>query len=137
MQISRNLTDVTDGFLLGKRYLLMDRDSKFSEDFRSILQQSGTESVRLPPRSPDLSPHIERFMLSVKEECLHRMVLFGEQLLRNAVREFLAHYHKERNHQGLDNRLIDPDEEVARTTGEIACRKRLGGMLRYYYRKVA
>jgi transposase InsO family protein len=136
MQMARNLTDVTDGFLLAKRYLLMDRDSKLSEDFRSILQQSGTESVSLPPRSPDLSPHIERFMLSVKEECLHRMVLFPEQSLRNAVRDFLAHYHKERNNQGLDNPLIEPDEEVGRTTGDIACRKRFGGMLRYYYRKL-
>jgi transposase InsO family protein len=137
MQMARSLTDVTDGFLLGKRYLLMDRDSKFSEDFRSILKQSGTESVRLPPRSPNLSPHIERFMLSVKGECLQRMVLFGEESLRRAVRDFLAHYHAERNHQSLDNRLIEPDEEVGRTTGEIACRERLGGMLRYYYRKVA
>ena len=137
MQMARNLTDVTDGFLLGKRYLLMDRDAKFSEEFRSILKQSGTESVRLPPRSPNLSPHIERFMLSVKGECLQRMVLFGEESLRRAVRDFLAHDHAERNHPSLDNRLIGPDEEVGRTTGEIACRERLGGMLRYYYRKVA
>jgi hypothetical protein len=76
-------------------------------------------------------------MLSVKEECLHRMLLFGEESLRNAVRDFLAHYHKERNNQGLSNRLIEPNEEVGRTTGEIACRERLGGMLRYYYRKAA
>jgi len=135
--MARNLTDLTHGFLLSKRFLLMDRDSKFSEDFRSILKQSGTESVRLPPRSPNLSPHIERFMLSVKRECLQRMVLFGEESLRRAIRDFLAHYHAERNHQSLDNRLIEPDEEVGRTTGEIACRERLGGMLRYYYRKVA
>jgi transposase InsO family protein len=137
MQAARILTDVTDGFLLRKKYLLMDRDSKFSEGFRSILKQSGTESLRLPPRSPDLSPHIERFMLSVKEECLHRMLLFGEKSLRNAVRDFLAHYHKERNNQGLSNRLIEPGQEVGRTTSEIACRERLGGMLRYYYRKAA
>jgi hypothetical protein len=115
----------------------MDRDSKFSEGFRSILKQSGTESLRLPPRSPDLSPHIERFMLSVKGECLHRMILFGEKSLRNAVRNSLVHYHKERNNQGLSNWLIEPDEEVGRTTGEIAFRERLGGMLRYYHRKAA
>jgi putative transposase len=97
------------------------------------LKQSGTKSLRLPSRSPDLSPHIERFMLSVKEECLHRMILIGEKSLRNAVRDFLVHYHKERNNQGLSNRLIKSDEEVGRTTGEIACRERLGSVLRYYY----
>jgi len=76
-------------------------------------------------------------MLSVKGEWRQRMVLFGEESLRRAVRDFLAHYHAERNHPSLDNRLIEPDEEVGRTTGEIACRERLGGMLRYYDRKVA
>jgi hypothetical protein len=65
------------------------------------------------------------------------MLLFGEESLRTAVRDFLAHYHKERNNQGLGNRLIEPGEEVGRTTGEIACRERLGGMLRYYYGKAA
>jgi len=76
-------------------------------------------------------------MLSVKGECLHRMHSFGEKSLRNAVRDFLAHYHKERNNQGLSNGLIEPGEEVGLTTGEIACRERLGGMLRCYYRRAA
>jgi len=85
----------------------------------------------------NLTDATDGFLLSVKEECLHRMLLFGEESLRNDVCDFLAHYHKERNNQGLGNRLIEPNEEVGRTTGEIACRERLGGMLRYYYRKVA
>ena len=137
LQVARNLSDADDGFLRGKKYLLMDRDTKFSDSFRSILEQAGVQAVRLPPRSPDLSPHIERFMRTVKDECLHRMVLFGEMALRNAVREFLIHYHEERNHQGLDNRLIESGDEVPCTTGEIACHERLGGMLRYYYRRAA
>jgi transposase InsO family protein len=137
LQVARNLNDADDGFLRGKKYLLMDRDTKFSDSFRSILEQAGVQAVRLPPRSPDLSPHIERFMRTVKDECLHRMVLFGEMALRNAVREFLIHYHEERNDQGLDNRLIESGDEVACTTGEIACHERLGGMLRYYYRRAA
>jgi transposase InsO family protein len=91
LQVARNLSDADDGFLRGKKYLLMDRDTKFSDSFRSILEQAGVQAVRLPPRSPDLSPHIERFMRTVKDECLHRMVLFGEMALRNAVREFLIH----------------------------------------------
>ena len=90
-----------------------------------------------PPRSPNLNAHLERFMRTIKDECLSRMIFFGERSLRNAVHEFLAHYHGERNHQGLDNRLIDPGQEVGHAHGTIECRERLGGMLRYYYRKVA
>lgn len=137
MQIARNLTDAEDGFLKGKRYLLMDRDKKYTDEFRSTLKQSGTNSLRLPPRSPNLNPYIERFMRSVKEECLERMIFFGEGSLRNAVDEFLAHYHAERNHQGLHNRLIQPDLGVGKEQGEIICRNRLGSMLKYYYRKAA
>ncbi len=136
-QIARNLTDPFDGFLLGTRYLLMDRDSKLCEAFRNILKQSYVKLVKLPPRSPNLTPHIERFMRSIKEECLKRMIFFGERSLRNAVKEFCRHYHQERNHQGLENQLIEPGEEVACTEGKVACRERLGGMLKYYYRDAA
>ena len=62
------------------------------------------------------------------------MIFFGEKSLRNAVRQYLEHYHAERNHQGLENRIIEPGEEVGRCEGTIECRERLGGMLRYYYR---
>ena len=137
LQVARNLTDAEEGFLRGKKYLLMDRDTKFSEAFRIILEQAGVKAVRLPPRSPNLNPHLERFMQSVKEECLERMVLFGERSLQVAVAEFLSHFHAERNHQGIGNLLIAPAEEVGRRTGKIACRERLGGWLRYYYREAA
>jgi putative transposase len=137
LQVARNLTDAEEGFLRRKKYLLMDRDAKFSEAFRVILEQAGVKAVRLPPRSPNLSPHLERFMRSVKEECLERMVFFGERSLQIAVVEFLSHFHVERNHQGLGNRLIEPGEEVGRTAGEVVCRERLGGILRYYHRLAA
>ncbi len=136
-QMARNLTDPFDGFLLGKRYLIMDRDDKFSAGFRQILQNEGIEAVRLPARSPNLSPHIERFMKSIKEECLWRMIFFGETALRRAVTGYLAHYHCERNHQGLGNKLIEPDDEIDQHQGEIQCRERLGGLLRYYHRAAA
>jgi transposase InsO family protein len=136
-QAARNLNDAEDGFLLGKKYLLMDRDAKFSEAFRVIVEQGGIEAVRLPPRAPNLNPNLERFMRSVKEECLERMIFFGERSPQTAVADFLVHYHQERNHQGLDNRLVEPGEEVGRAAGEIACREQLGGMLRYYYHKAA
>ncbi len=136
-QIARNLIDCEDGFLSGKRYLIMDRDTKFTEAFRTILEDEGVESVRLPPRSPNLNPHIERFMKSVKEECLLKMIFFGEKMLRTAVSQFLEHYHGERNHQGLDNKIITPGDEVGRLDGEIKCHERLGGLLRYYHRDAA
>jgi len=136
-QIARNLTDCQDGFLNGKRYLLLDRDTKFAESFVNVLEQDGVDCLRLPPRSPNLNAHLERFMRSIKEECLSRMIFFGEQSLRTAIREFLAHYHTERNHQGLDNQLIAPGVEVGAVVGKIVCRERLGGMLHYYYRTAA
>jgi transposase InsO family protein len=136
-QVARNLTDPLDGFLADTRYLIMDRDTKHCHAFRGILEQADVECVRLPPRSPNLSPHIERFMRSIKKECLGRMIFFGKDSLRRAVSNFLDHYHRERNHQGLDNRIIEPGEEVGQEIGEVRCRERLGGMLRYYYREAA
>ena len=102
-----------------------------------MLKESDIEPVRLPPRSPNLTPHIERFMRSIKEECLKKMIFFGEKSLRNAVKEFCRHYHQERNHQGLENSLIEPGDEVGRSAGGVACRERLGGLLRYYFRDAA
>ena len=115
----------------------MDRDTKFCEQFRGILQTEGVEAVRLPPRSPNLNAHLERFFGSLKSEALDRMIFFGEKMLRNAAREFIQHYHHERNHQGLDNQLIEPGGQATVSEGEIKCHERLGGMLRYYHRKAA
>ena len=136
-QSARNLTDCHDGFLLGTRYLLMDRDTKFCSVFRSLLEDAGVKPVRLPARSPNLNAHLERFHRSLKEECLDRMIFFGENSLRKAIAEFLTHFHSERKHQGLNNRLIEPGEKVGRREGKVLCRERLGGLLRYYYRKAA
>jgi transposase InsO family protein len=132
-QIARNLTDPFDGFLRDKKYVLMDRDSNFSAAFRAVLKDAGVEPVRLPARSPNLNAHLERFHLSIKSECLSRMIFFGEKMLRNALRQYLEHYHGERNHQSLNNELIDPDDNVGRIAGKIQCRDRLGGLLNYYY----
>ena len=136
-QSARNLTDPFNGRLANKRYLLMDRDDKYCTGFRNIIEQADVKCLRLPPRSPNLNPHMERYIRSLKEECLDRMILFGEKSLRRAIREFLSHYHAERNHQGLNNRLIEPENEIGFVNGRIECRERLGGMLRYYYRKAA
>ena len=136
-QIARNLTDPFDGFLLGKRYVLMDRDGKFCPTFRHLLKDEDAKPLLLPPRSPDLNAYIERFMRSLKSESLSRMIFFGEKSLRQAVAAYLRHYHAERNHQGVGNKLIESGEEVGSVAGKIACRQRLGGLLRYYYRDAA
>ena len=133
-QIARNLTDAVDGLLKGKRYLIHDRDPLFTAEFLSMLAEAGTESVKLPPRSPNLNCYAERFVRSIKESCLERMILFGEDALRTAVREFVAHYHGERNHQGIGNLLIFPDCSLPDRDGPVRCRSRLGGMLNYYDR---
>ncbi len=136
-QIARNVTDPIDGFLLGTRYLIMDRDGIFTAEFRNFLKQEGVKSVRLPPRSPNLNAYAERFVRSIKESCLNRMIFFGEDSLRRAINEFVEFYHHERNHQGLGNRILDPQEQICNSDGSVECRERLGGLLRYYHRQAA
>ena len=136
-QIARNLTDAVDGFLLGKRYPIQDRDPLFTKAFRDTLEVGGVKSVRLPARSPNLNAFAERFVLSMKSECLNRMILFSEAQLRRAVTEYVLHYHQERPHQGLDNRLITTLGVPTNSDGDVRCRKRLGGLLSYYHREAA
>ncbi len=131
-QVARNLTGYEDGFLHGKRYLIHDRDSKYTEQFLRILKDSGVKNIKLPRRSPNLNAFAERFVLSIKSECLNKLILFGERSLRRAIKEYMIHHLQERNHQGLDNRLIDGN--LTDDPGEIECRERLGGLLKYYHR---
>ena len=137
MQFGRNLTDVVDGFLSGVRYLILDRDPMFTEAFRCLLHERGVKLVRLPAQSPDLKDYAERFVGSIKRECLSRMILLGERHLRAAVRDYVDHYHEERNHQGLNNELISPAATDTVGTGPVRCRERQGGMLQFYYRDAA
>jgi len=136
-QIARNLTDAEDGFLYGKRYLLMDRDTKFCPVFKDTLDGENIKPLLLPAKSPNLNSHLERFHRSIKEECLRKMIFFGEQSLRAAVGQYLLHYHAERSHQGLGNAIIEPNERIGVAIGHVQCRERLGGLLRYYYREAA
>jgi transposase InsO family protein len=136
-QVARNLTDVSDGFLLNSRYLIMDRDTKYTEDFRDHLDREGVKPVRCPVRAPNCNAFAERFVRSIKEECSDRMILFGEASLRRALREYVLHFHTERNHQGVDNQLLKPLATVSSTDEPIHCRERLGGMLNFFYREAA
>ena len=108
-----------------------------STQFRRLVKENGTEIIRLPPMSPDLNAYAERFVRSIKDECLGRMIFLGQASLRRAIKEFVAHYHMERNHQGLGNRLIRPQPQEAANHGAIDRQQRLGGMLNYYYRAAA
>jgi transposase InsO family protein len=136
-QVGRNVTDAVDGILVGKRYLIHDRDPLFTTEFLGMLADVGVKSVKLPPCSPNLNAHAERFVRSIKETCLDRMIWFGESSLRRGIAEFVVHYHRERPHQGLGNRLIVADEDHGGNSGQIERRGRLGGMLNYYYRQAA
>ncbi len=132
--VALELTNHEDGFLKDKQYLIMDRDATFSKSFRTCLRREGVKPVRLPPRSPNLNAHLERFFGSLKSECLHKLILFGETATRKAVRDFVTHYHTERNHQGLGNELIVPMERSPDIDAEIETTERLGGLLRSYRR---
>ena len=136
-QMARNLTDSVDGFLRDARYLIMDRDPLYTACFRNMLINSGTKPIRLPARSPNLNAFAERFVLSIKSECLSKIIPLGERHLRRVIREYMDHYHDERNHQGLDSHFIHANETVGRANGDIKTRSRLGGILNFYYREAA
>ena len=133
-QVARDLTDVETGFLNGTRYLIHDRDPLFTESFVRTRRDSGAVCVKLPPCSPSLNAYPERFVRSIKSECLGQIIPIGGRHLRRAVREYAEHYHHEQNHQGIGNEMIDPDEGIRLTGGPVECRERLGGILRYYRR---
>ena len=120
--MARNLVDAEDGFLRGKRYVIIDWDPLYTAAFRGILKGAGVKTVRLPAMSPNLNVYAERFVLSIKSECLERMVPLGEGHLRQAISEYMAHYHRERNHQGLGNALIDGEQQDVAGAGRIVRR---------------
>jgi putative transposase len=133
VQVARNVTMEEWGFLLPGQYLIHDQDGKYCPAFQQLIDAAGVKRVLLPPRSPNLNAYAERWVRSVKEEALSRMILFGEGSLRHALNEYMDHYHHERNHQGKGNVLLFPmSSAAARRTGPMCCRERLGGLLRYY-----
>ena len=138
-QMARNAVDEESGYLRQHRYVLHDRDTKFCADFRKTLASGGVKCPRLPPHSPNLNAFAERWVRSVKSECLSHFILLGEGSLRRAMKNFCEHYHTERNHQGKGNVLLFPGvEDLPKSrASSIECRERLGGLLKYYYRRAA
>jgi len=133
IQVARNVTMEEWGFLSPGQYLIHDRDGKYCPAFQHIIDAAGVMRVPLPPRSPNLNAYAERWVRSVKEECLSRLILFGEASLWHALHEYMEHYHHERNHQGKGNVLLFPPSRAdERRPGPIHCRERLGGLLKYY-----
>ena len=128
--MARNLIDDLSGFLRGKRFLIHDRDPLYTRGFHEVLGYAGVAPVRSPPRSPNLNAYAERFVLSIKSECLDRMVMLGERHLRRSIASYV-----ERCHQGIGNRLIEGVPELA--SGPVARQERLGGILSHYYRTAA
>jgi hypothetical protein len=132
-QVARNATMEGAGYLNRCRYLLHDRDTKFCREFWETLAAGGVKCLALPARSPNLNSYAERWVRSAKEECLSRLILFGEHSLRRAVSNLLEHLHHERNHQGRGKLLLFPIGTTASATQAtpVRCHERLGGLLKY------
>jgi len=136
-QVARNMTD-WESPMMGARYLIRDRDTKYTGSFDEIFRSIRIKAVKLPPQSPNLNAYAERFVRSIKAECLDRLILFGEKSLRHAVGEYMAHYHAERNQQGIDNAIPFPDERLGAVAPASVIRSdRLGGLLSFYHKPAA
>jgi putative transposase len=105
--------------------------------FDGLLKSQGVEPVVLPPRSPNLNAFCERLVRSIKEAAPEQMFMLGERALYDAIQQYLAHYHTERNHQGLANHLIAPEPDLASHSAQVRRRERLGWLLSYYHREAA
>ena len=134
-QMARTLTDALDGFCSGKTHLIIDRDTKYTESFKQMLKSFGVESVLCPVRAPKCNAFAERFVRSIKHECLDRLIPLGLRHLNLAIGGYVEHYNTERNHQGIGDKLINGPEPLP--YGEIDTNERLGGMLNFYHRKAA
>jgi transposase InsO family protein len=133
-QMVRTMTAAEGGLLVEHRLLICDRDTKWSAPVRARLAEAGIRVVQTPLQAPNANAYAERFVRSIKQECLNRVIPFGDRHLRRMIAEYIEHYHRERNHRGLANELI---EAVAREAGNLGCirrRQRLGGLLNYYSR---
>jgi putative transposase len=134
LQVARNATSDSGGYLQNRRYVLHDRDAKFCASFRKTLRSGGIQPLALPPRSPNLNAFAERWVRSAKQECLSKLILFGEDSLKRALTEFVEHFHGERNHQGKDNLLLFPVADQSKGVATaIRSRERLGDLLRFYH----
>lgn len=134
-QIAQHLTDCQEHFHTAKRFLIIDRDALFSPRFKAILESSGVEILLTAYRAPTMNAFAERFVRSIKSECLSQIVLVGQASLDRAIAEYVAHYHDERGHQGIGNEIVSG--AIPQRVGQIEAKERLGGLLNYYHRRAA
>jgi transposase InsO family protein len=134
-QVARNLTDCDEGFLTEKRFLVIDRDGIFSPRFKAIVENTGVEILLTAYQAPNMNAFAERFVRSIKSECLDQMIFLGQGSLIRAIAEYSAHYHDERTHQGIGNEMIRGTK--TRSEGVVDASERLGGLLKYYHRRAA
>jgi putative transposase len=128
---------------LGAEIIMHDRDTKFTAGFDAVLKKAGPKPRRSAYRAPNTAAYVERFVQSIKQECLDYFVVVGERHMDHLCKEFIEHYHTERPHQGLGNELPKPGRKKRKRQpdliplGDIACCTRLGGLLKHYHRKAA
>lgn len=135
VQIARNLTMTDEPFFEGKRFLIHDRDTKYCKQFRKIFENHGVTIIRLPPYSPNMNAFAERWVQSIKSECLERLILFGRSSLERAVQQYVAHYNCERTHQGKNNAVLISESLPVDPDSPIEVTHRIGGLLSYYHRQ--
>lgn len=136
-QSALDLIGFEDGLLCGCSYVIIDRAGKYKPAFLDALKDRGVKVIRTPASMPNCNPHAERFVRGAKGECSERMIIFGQKSLRRADSAFEAHFNSERNHQGIENRLIEPERRRPPAAGAVRRRQRLGGLLNFYHRTAA
>lgn len=134
LQVARNLTMEGNSFFEGKKYLIHDRDTKYCKSFRRIFKQQGVEPLALPPRTPNLNAFAERWIRSIKTECLQYLIPPGRQALEYAINQYVAHYNQERTHQGVGNRVLTPSNQPISLNSPVKVSHRIAGLLSYYHR---
>ena len=142
-QQARNFGIEAAAMNLSATILIHDNDGKLTREFDEILKSSGIDVTKLPPMSPNLNAYVERFIQTLRLECLDHFLILGERHLQHLVKEFVTHYHTERPHQSLDNRPLTGTPPSSNSPlpppalDEIACHERLGGLLKHYTRRAA
>lgn len=126
------------------KYIVHDADTKFTRDFRKILKCEGIKPVRIGPRRPNQNAIAERFVRTIKEECLSRFLVFGEDHLRHLIRTFVDYYHAMRSHRGLEYKTpgqidagTETEEVSSLSCNDLVLHESLGGALKWYERKAA
>ena len=141
-QQARNASMQMADWNLGATHLIINHDTKYARSFDAVFAAEGCAVMRVGPQAPNLNTFAERWVQTLRRECLDHFVVVGERHLRHLVTEFVAHYNLDRPHQGrgnvpLPDAALDEPQAILFPSDEVKCRQRLGGLLRHYYRAAA